>query len=553
MSCTNLDELTRRLAIPEVAVDPRGRDIVKIDPERVDGDRAGKLVLVTAMTPTPAGEGKTTTSIGLVDGLCRQGVNAVGALREPSLGPLFGRKGGAVGGGKARVTPADAINLHFTGDIHAVTSAHNLLSAIVDNHLFYSPTSGTPEEVARLDPHQITWGRVLDMNDRALRKVEVGFATKKGPIRRDRFDISAASEVMAILCLSSSVEDLRARLDRIIVGLSPDGEPVTARDLRAGGAMAAIMLDAARPNLVRTLEGNPVFLHGGPFANVAQGTSTLIQTQLARRLADVVVTEGGFAFDLGGFKVLDIKCRAGGFLPSAVVLVATIRALRHHGGVDFADGPDAAAVGRGLENVRAHMDAMARLGLPSPIVSLNRFPDDTEEEISLVRHAVEEAGGVFVEGEYFGKGGEGALALADAVTNTLGSAHPSHYQAPYELSMPIPEKLNRVAQVVLGASDARLEPQALADLEVVERMGLAHAPVCLAKTHLSISDDQSVLGRPPPFSLRITGLRPAAGANFVVALCGPILTMPGLPARPAAADVDIERLPEGGYGIVGLR
>lgn len=546
MATTNLDTLAAKLEIPDVAIDPRGKDVLKIAPEHISENRSGKLVLVTAMTPTPAGEGKTTTSIGLVDGLWRRGVRTAGALREPSLGPLFGRKGGAVGGGLSKVLPPDAINLHFTGDIHAVTSAHNLLSAMIDNHLYFG---NAPD----LQADQITWGRVLDMNDRALRNIQVGFATQKGPVRKERFDISAASELMAILCLSQDVEDLRERLDRIIVGLASDGTPVTAKDLGAGGAMAAVLLEAARPNLVRTLEENPVFLHGGPFANVAQGTSTLMQTQLARKLADVVVTEGGFAFDLGGFKVLDIKCRAGGFLPSAIVLVATIRALRHHGGVDFAAGPSPEAVERGLQNVLAHMDAMKRLGLRPPVVSLNRFPDDHPDEIRLVKNAVAEHGGICVEGEYFAKGSDGALELADAVASALEQGEPTLYRSPYELSMPIPEKLNRIAQNVLGAEGATLSENAENDLRTIEKMGLSHTPICLAKTHLSISDDPKILGRPAPFSLRVTGLRPAAGAGFVVALCGPILTMPGLPERPAAFDVDIQRGADGAYQIIGLK
>lgn len=547
MARTELDDIAACLALPDDAVDPRGREVLKIDPERVRDDRGGKVVLVTAMTPTPAGEGKTTTSIGLVDGLSRRGVRAIAALREPSLGPLFGRKGGAVGGGLAKVLPPDAINLHFTGDLHAVTSAHNLLSALVDNHMFF-------DKAPALDPTKITWGRVLDMNDRALRTVEVGFATKKGPVRRDRFDITAASEVMAVLCLSRDMEDLRARLDRIIVGLGPDGRPVTARDLEAGGAMAAILLDAARPNLVRTLENNPVLMHGGPFANVAQGTSSLMQTKLARKLADVVVTEAGFAFDLGGFKFLDLKCRAGGFLPSAVVLVATVRALRHHGGARFEDGPNAAAVEKGLENVLAHVESMARLGLPPPVVAINRFPDDGDDELALIERTLAGVGARAVPGEYFARGGAGAEALAEAVEDALERhVNASTYRGPYDDAMPIPEKLSQVARVVLGGTGAELTDKAKADLEVIERMGLGHLPVCLAKTHLSISDDATVLGRPAPFTLRITGLRPAAGAGFVVALCGPIRTMPGLPEQPAAAGVDVERGADGSWSIVGLR
>ena len=360
------------------AVEPRGRAIFKIDPERVTGPEKARVVLVTAMTPTPAGEGKTTTTVGLVDGLRKRGVRAMGALREPSLGPLFGRKGGAVGGGRSRVEPADAINLHFTGDIHAVTAAHNLLAAIVDNHVFHE-----------LSPKiaNITWGRVLDMNDRALRTVEVGFSAKAP--RKTRFDITAASEVMAILCVSSSMEDLRARLDRIVVGSTADGHAITAKDVAAAGAMAAVLLEAARPNYVESLEGSPFLIHGGPFANVAQGTSSLIQTKLARRVADVVVTEAGFAFDLGGFKFLDIKCRVGGFLPACVVLVCTVRALRSHGEAANYNQPDVAAVARGLENIAAHVECMQRLGLDPPILAINRFPDDTADELALVHERVQ--------------------------------------------------------------------------------------------------------------------------------------------------------------------
>jgi formate--tetrahydrofolate ligase len=549
MAKTALDDIARRLELKEDAIDPRGRQVLKVDPTRVESDRRGRVVLVTAMTPTPAGEGKTTTSIGLVDGLNRRGVMAVGALREPSLGPLFGLKGGAIGGGLSRVVPSEQINMHFTGDIHAVTSAHNLLSALLDNHLF-------ADRAPALDPGRISWGRTLDMNDRALRSCQVGFATKKGPVRQERFDITAASEVMAVLCMSRDVENLRARLDDIVVGMTPDGAPVTAKDLGAGGAMAAILLDAARPNLVRTLEDHPVFVHGGPFANIAQGTSTLIQTQLCRRLADVVVTEAGFAFDLGGFKFLDIKCRAGGFRPAAVVLVVTVRALRHHGGVDHAAGPNAAAVSAGLENVGAHLDAMQRLGLPVPLVAINRFPDDSAEELALVKAYCEEHGARAVEGEHFARGGEGALGLADALMERLAAddANSPAYKAPYDLDDAVPEKLRKAARVVLGAEDVELTEQAQRDLEGIERVGLGKgAPICFAKTHLSISDDKAVQGRPPPFRMKVTGLRPSAGAGFVVALCGPILTMPGLPDEPAAAGVDLARDVDGEWQITGLR
>lgn len=535
--------LARELGAPETALEPRGRGVIKVDASQIDAPAKGRVVLVTAMTPTPAGEGKTTTTIGLVDGLRRRGVRAVGALREPSLGPLFGRKGGAVGGGKSRVEPADAINLHFTGDIHAVTSAHNLLAAVVDNHLFYE-----------LSPRlaKVTWGRVLDMNDRHLRTVEVGFSAKKP--YRSRFDITAASEVMAILCLSSSVEDLRARLDRIVVGVDEAGRPITAKDVGAAGAMAAILLEAVRPNLVSTLEGSPVFVHGGPFANVAQGTSTLMQTNLARRLADVVVTEAGFAFDLGGFKFLDLKCRAGGFRPAAVVLVVTVRALRFHGGNTDFSKPDAAAVERGLENIATHVESMARLGLEKPILSINRFPDDSPAELEAIHARARALDVLAVEGTYFADGAAGALGLADAVTATLAGhrADSPGYKSPYDLSDPIPKKIEKIATTVLGARTAVLTTAAQEELRTIEGMGLPPMPVCLAKTHLSISDDEHKKGRPPPYDLTVTSLRVAAGAGFVVALCGPILTMPGLPKEPAASRIDIERGPDGKWHVRGL-
>jgi formate--tetrahydrofolate ligase len=396
---------------------------------------------------------------------------------------------------------------------------------------------------------------VLDMNDRALRSVEIGFATKKGPQRKDRFDITAASEIMAVLCLSKDFDDLRARLDRIVVGTTASGGAVTAGDLKAGGALAALLLEAAWPNLVRTLEGNPVFIHGGPFANVAQGTSTLMQTKLARKLADVVVTEAGFAFDLGGFKFLDIKCRAGGFRPAAIVLVATVRALRFHGASLDYNKPDANAVVRGLENIAAHVESMQRLGLPSPIISLNRFPDDTPEEVALVRSRAEQLGVTVAEGTYFADGASGALELADAVRARLdaSSADSPDYRAPYADDAPLDRKVDLVARVVLGADASLLTDHAKSNLATIEGMGLGHLPLCLAKTHLSISDDQNLHGRPPPFTLKVTSLRAAAGAGFIVALCGPILTMPGLPEIPAAQYIDVERGPDGRHRIRGLK
>jgi len=548
MAKTALDDIAAKLEIPEAAIEPRGTQTLKIDPTQIKGDRKGRVVLVTAMTPTPAGEGKTTTSIGLVDALNKRNVRAVGALREPSLGPLFGMKGGAIGGGLSKVQPSDDINLHFTGDIHAVTSAHNLLSALLDNHMY----AGNEPKIS---PENVTWGRVLDMNERALRKCKIGFATKRGPQRDERFDITAASEVMAVLCMSNDIEDLRARLDRIIVATDDSGKAVTAKDIQAGGAMAAILLDASRPNLVRTLEENPVFVHGGPFANIAQGTSTLIQTNLCRRIADVVVTEGGFAFDLGGFKFCDLKSRAGGFKPAAVILVTTVRALRYHGGADHTAGPNLEAVKTGLANVEAHLDGMKNIGLPTPIISINRFPDDSPEEVAAVQEMASARGVKAVEGTYFSDGGEGGLALADALMAHLetNKEDAPDYKPPYELSDSIEKKVEGIAKQVLHAEGVAFTDDAKKDLERIVAMGLTDTPVCLAKTHLSISDDKKVQCRPAPYTLTVTGMRPAAGAGFVVALCGPILTMPGLPKVPAAKDVDIVRGDDGAWKIVGLR
>ncbi|MCP4502109.1 MAG: formate--tetrahydrofolate ligase [Deltaproteobacteria bacterium] len=547
MAQTEVDPLIEKLKLNDDAIDPRGRQVVKIDPDLVEGDENGKIVLVTAMTPTPAGEGKTTTTIGLIDGLSRIGVKAIGALREPSLGPLFGMKGGAIGGGKSRVIPSEQINMHFTGDLHAVTSAHNLLSALVDNHLYF-------ENEPKLDPTSITWGRVLDMNDRALRKVEVGSATKRGPIRMDRFDITAASEVMAILCLAKDFADLEARLDAIVVGQSPDGHAITAKDIGASSAMAAILLDATRPNLVRTLEDNPVLVHGGPFANLAQGTSSLMQTRLARKLADVVVTEAGFAFDLGGFKFLDIKGRAGEFIPDDVVLVVTVRALRHHGGVDFNEGPNVDAVKSGLNNISAHLEAMERLGLKAPLIAINQREDDADDEVEAICDFAKKHGTEAVRGRYFAEGGAGAEDLSKALMARLETSDGNKgYKSPYDDDDTLVLKIEKASAAVFGATGVQLTEKARADLAFLESIQKEQLPICLAKTHLSISDDKKVLGKPAPFELKVTGLRVQAGAGFISVLCGPILTMPGLPKKPAAAGVSVEKDAAGRRQIIGLK
>lgn len=534
-----------RLGLTPEGVTWFGRDVAKLNPDAlsIDSPRQGKLVLVTALTPTPAGEGKTTVAVGLVDALCRAGVNAVGALREPSMGPLFGRKGGAVGGGRARVVPSERINLHFTGDIHAISAAHNLLSAVIDNHVF----SGNE---LKLDPDRISWPRTLDMNDRALRKIEIGLATRRGPRRAERFVITAASEVMAILCMASGPEDAKRRLGRIIVGENTEGKPVFAEQLRVHGAMAAVLLDALSPNLVTTLEGNPVLLHGGPFGNIAQGTSSSIQTRLAQRLADVVITEGGFAFDLGGFKFIDLVGRTQGFTPHAVVCVATIRALRHHGGVNFQSGPNPAAVAAGMENLEAHLDALRALGIEQPIVAINRFPDDSPEELASVRQRLDALGVLHAETSVFSDGGAGGSALAGVVRARLDGSPPQVKQV-YALEDSLETKLERVATRIFGAEAVALDEAASRDLARIRRWGRESLPLCVAKTHLSISDDQALIGRPRGHALRVTGLDVSNGAGFIVARCGPILTMPGLPERPAAEDVDI-RLVDGTWQVVGL-
>ena len=547
----SITELAASLQIPSNAIEARGHQIVKVDPSRLTASPRGRVVLVTAMTPTPAGEGKTTTVVGLVDGLRRLQANVVGALREPSLGPLFGHKGGAVGGGKSQVMPADSINLHFTGDLHAVTSAHNLLSAIVDNHLYF-------QNQPPLDLQRINWGRVLDMNDRALRQAEVGRepeSVKRGINRISRTDITAASEVMAVLCLSRDVEDLRRRLDRILVGFSKAGEPITAGTLKAGGAMAAVLLEATRPNLVQSLEGSPFFIHGGPFANIAQGTSSLIATQTARAVADIVVTEAGFAFDLGGVKFLDLKARSGGFRPADIVLVVTVRALRHHGGADFKAGPNVEAVGKGLANISAHLRAMKNLGLRPPLLAINRYPDDSAEELAYVKDFALREGTTAVENSAFSLGGLGAEALAAALLQRLqeNPEDSPNYTAPYQDTDSIPVKIESLAHKIFGAQGITLSEAAQRDLRDIEQMQVTQLPICIAKTHLSISDDKKVLGQPAPFTLQVTRLRPSLGPGFIVALCGDILTMPGLPKEPAAAAVDIQREPDGSWKIIGLR
>lgn len=510
--------------------------------ERVKDRPDGKLVLVTAINPTPAGEGKTTTSVGLGQAFCKMGKKAVIALREPSLGPCFGIKGGAAGGGYAQVVPMDELNLHFTGDFHAITSANNLLAALLDNHLQQG-------NALNIDPKQIVWKRCLDMNDRALRNIVIGMGKKTdGVVREDHFIITVASEIMAILCLANDMEDLKARLARIIVAYTYTGEPVTAEQLHATGAMAALLKDAIKPNLIQTLENTPAIVHGGPFANIAHGCNSVRATQTALKLADYVVTEAGFGADLGAEKFFDIKCRMAGLKPDAVVLVATVRALKYNGGVPKADlgAENLAALRAGIVNLEKHIENLQKYGVPV-VVTLNRFVSDTEAELEFVRTFCEERGCEFALSEVWEKGGEGGIALAQKVLYTLENKE-SHFAPLYADDLSIREKIETIAKEIYGAADVVYDPAAAKAIDRIEAMGLGNVPVCMAKNQYSLSDDQKKLGRPEGFTIHIREVYVNAGAGFVVAITGTIMTMPGLPRVPAANNIDVN---ENG-DIVGL-
>ena len=494
--------------------------------------KAGKLVLVTAISPTTAGEGKTTTSIGLTDALNLLGVRATACLREPSLGPCFGMKGGATGGGRARVVPETDINLHFNGDIHAVSTANNLLAAMLDSHLYW-------ENPLDIDPETISWRRVMDLNDRALREVELYLG--RGAHRSGGFDITGASEVMAVLCLASDREDLRQRLGRIVVARSRDGEAVTARDLGVDGAMAAVLTDALQPNLVQTLEGNLAFIHGGPFANIAHGCNSVIATRAALGLSDVVVTEAGFGADLGAEKFLDIKCRQSGLRPDAAVLVCTVRALKLHGGARRRnlDAPDAAAVRAGAPNLRRHVANLKRFGL-TPVIAINRFDADTDDEIGAIQRIANQSGVEAVVATHWKDGGAGATALARAVLGGLEQGSPTGVELLYSDAMPLRDKIEAIATGVYGASGISVSSIAARQLDTFEALGYGHLPVCIAKTQYSFSADPKAMGAPEGHTLPVREARLAAGAGFVVVICGDIMTMPGLPRRPAALDVAVD-------------
>jgi formate--tetrahydrofolate ligase len=524
-----------RLGLHEEDLVPYGSDVAKVELAALDRPRARseapRLVLVSAITPTPAGEGKTTTSIGLADALSGLGESACLALREPSLGPCLGMKGGATGGGAARLVPSERINLHFTGDFHAVTSAHNLLAALVDNHLHF----GDPP---RLDPRRVLWRRVMDMNDRALRSVVVGLGGDGVP-RETGFDITAASEVMAMLCLAEGDDDLRRRLERTLVGFDVDGVPVTAGQLHASGAMLALLRDALRPNLVRTREGTPAFVHGGPFANIAHGCNSVLATRMALHHADWAITEAGFGFDLGAEKFFDIKCASAGLDAACVVLVATVRALKMHGGRAQKElgSPDAAAVERGLPNLEKHVESIRCFGEP-PVVALNRFDGDTEEEIAVVRGRCAELGVPFAVSDHFARGGDGARDLARAVmAHAERSGRP--FRPLYAPGDAVPDKILSVAEKMYGAKRVVFSKAAERDLAELKRLGYAALPVCIAKTPASLSDDPHLHGRPRDFDVHVRGIQVNAGAGFLVVLTGEILRMPGLPKRPLAEKLDV--------------
>lgn len=527
-----INDIAARLAIPPEAVEPYGHFKAKIDLARVPATgQVGKLILVTAISPTPAGEGKSTTSVGLADGLNRIGRKTVLCLREPSLGPCFGTKGGATGGGYAQVGPMEDINLHFTGDFHAITSAHNLLAAMIDNHVHWG-------NALDIDVRRIVWRRVLDMNDRALRDIAQSLGgPANGYPRESGFDITVASEVMAILCLASGLEDLEDRLGRIVVAYTRDKRPVTARDLKADGAMAVLLAQAIKPNLVQTLEGNPAFVHGGPFANIAHGCNSVIATRAALGLGDYVVTEAGFGADLGAEKFFDIKCRQSGLKPAAAVIVATVRALKMNGGVAKADlaTPDVEAVRRGGVNLARHIENVRQFGVPA-VVAINFFGTDTEAEIDVIRDIAASHGSEAVLCTHWTDGGAGAEALAARVADLCDHATPQ-FAPIYDDDLSLFEKINTVATRIYRAEEAIADPSVRAQLKRWEDAGFGHLPVCMAKTQYSFSTDPAKLGAPTGHVVPVREVRLAAGAGFVVAICGEIMTMPGLPRVPAAESI----------------
>lgn len=534
----HINEIAKIAGVSEDYLELYGKYKAKVDYNILNDmkDREnGKLILVTAINPTPAGEGKTTVSVGLGDALKKIGKNTVIALREPSLGPVFGVKGGAAGGGYAQLIPMEDINLHFTGDIHAVTTANNLIAAMLDNHI----QQGNQLNV---DVRRVVWKRCLDMNDRQLRFIVNGLGGKaNGVPREDGFDISVASEIMAILCLASDIDDLKARVGRIIVAYDREGQPVTAADIKAQGAVAALMKDALKPNLVQTLEHTPAFVHGGPFANIAHGCNSVMATKIALKLGDYVVTEAGFGADLGAEKFLDIKCRQSGLKPDAVVVVATARALKLHGGVPKTDlnNENVPAIEKGIENLLKHVENMQNVYGMSTVVAINRFPTDTEAELKFIEDKCKEIGVNVKLTEVWGKGGEGGVALAEEVVRLI-EEDKSDFTFSYDDSLSIREKIEAIAKKIYGADGVDFIGKSAAEIDTIESLGFRNLPVCIAKTQYSLSDDAKKLGRPSGFRISIRSAKVSAGAGFVVALAGDIMTMPGLPKIPAAENIDVD-------------
>lgn len=540
----NIERIAKEIGIDKKFLEPYGNYKAKIDLNILNdlNRKNGKLILVTAINPTPAGEGKTTTTIGLADSLKKLGKKTVVALREPSLGPVFGIKGGAAGGGYAQIVPMEDINLHFTGDFHAIGAANNLLAAMIDNHIFQGNT-------LNIDPNKITWKRCVDMNDRQLRFVEDGLGgIKNGVPRKDGFDITVASEIMAVFCLASSLEDLKERLSRLIIGYTFDDKPVTAGDLKAQGAMAALLKDALKPNLVQTLEHTPAIVHGGPFANIAHGCNSIIATKMAMKLGDYTVTEAGFGADLGAEKFLDIKCRLAGLKPDAVVIVATVRALKMHGGMskENLNAENLDALEKGVPNLLRHVSNIKNVyHLPS-VVAINKFPTDTQSEIDLIINKCKELGVNVVLSDVWANGSEGGLSLAKEVVKLCDE--PNNFEFSYELQDTIENKISTIVKRIYGGKGAKFLPEALDDIKRITDLGFGNLPICIAKTQYSFSDDLTKLGAPTDFEITIKEVKISAGAGFIVALTGSILTMPGLPKVPAAERIDV--LPNG--KIIGL-
>ena len=530
-------DVAAKAGIPEEALEYYGKYKAKISDEFIrsaSGNPDGKLILVTAINPTPAGEGKTTTSIGLGQAMSRMGKKTMIALREPSLGPVFGIKGGAAGGGYAQAVPMEDINLHFTGDMHAITVANNLLCAMLDNHLQQGNALG-------IDPRRVLFKRCLDMNDRALRFTTIGLGGKvNGVPREDGFIITVASEIMAILCLADSLMDLKERISKILVAYTYDNKPVYAGDLKAAGAMTVLLKDALKPNLVQTLENTPVLMHGGPFANIAHGCNSVRATKLALKLADYAITEAGFGSDLGAEKFFDIKCRKAGLKPDCVVVVATVRALKYNGGVAKADlnAENVDALKAGIVNLKAHVENMQKFGVPA-VVAINRFPSDTEAELAVIDECCREMGVPYALSEVFAKGGEGGVQLAEKVLETLETRE-SRFAPIYELELPVKEKIAAIAEKIYGAGEVAYSAGAEKSIAEIEALGHGGLPVCMAKTQYSLSDDPAKLGRPEGFTLHVSEVKLSAGAGFIVVLTGSIMTMPGLPKAPAAERIDID-------------